>query len=72
MKVRAWLKRNKRRVVAAIKEDPFAKDGKIKVTALRKLRNTSLYELSILSELHPEVYFLIVVYMFFAFPSEAC
>jgi hypothetical protein len=42
--LRAWLKRNKRRVAAAIKEDPFTRDGKIKVTALKKLRNTNLYE----------------------------
>jgi len=42
--LKAWLKRNKRRVVAAIKEDPFTRDGKIKVTALKKLRKTSLYE----------------------------
>jgi hypothetical protein len=42
--LKAWLKRNKRRVVAAIKEDPFTEDGKIKVTALKKLRNTNLYE----------------------------
>jgi len=42
--LKAWLKRNKRRVVAAIKEDPFTRDGKIKVTALKKLRNTRLYD----------------------------
>jgi len=42
--LRAWLKRNKRKVVAAIKEDPFTKDGKIKVSALKKLRRTKLYE----------------------------
>jgi len=42
--LKAWLKRNKRRVAAAIKEDPFTRDGKIKVTALKKLRNTNLYE----------------------------
>ena len=42
--LRAWLKRNKRKVVAAIKEDPFTRDGKIKVSALRKLRRTKLYE----------------------------
>ena len=42
--LRAWLKRNKRKVVAAIKEDPFTKDGKIKVSALKKLRKTKLYE----------------------------
>jgi hypothetical protein len=42
--LRAWLKRNKRRVVAAIKEDPFTRDGKIKATALKKLRNTNLYD----------------------------
>jgi hypothetical protein len=43
-KLKKWLKRNKRRVVAAIKEDPFTRDGKIKVTALKKLRNTNLYD----------------------------
>jgi hypothetical protein len=42
--LKAWLKRNKRRVAAAIKEDPFTRDGKIKVTALKKLRNTNLYD----------------------------
>ena len=42
--LRAWLKRNKRKVVAAIKEDPFTRDGRIKVTALKKLRRTKLYE----------------------------
>ncbi|MCI4408656.1 MAG: hypothetical protein JHC26_08650 [Thermofilum sp.] len=42
--LRKWLKRNKRRIVGAIKEDPFDEKGRIKVTALKKLRKTRFYE----------------------------
>ena len=42
--LRKWLKRNKQRVVGAIKEDPFDEKGRIKVTALKKLRKTRFYE----------------------------
>lgn len=42
--LRAWLKRNRKRIRAAVGEDPFTKTGKIKVSVLRKLRETSLYQ----------------------------
>ena len=42
--LKAWLKRNERKIVSAIKDSVFDKEGDIKVTALRKLRRTKLWD----------------------------
>ncbi|MEO0160399.1 MAG: hypothetical protein ABIL47_08000 [candidate division WOR-3 bacterium] len=42
--LKEWIKRNKKKIIGAIKENPLTKDGKIKITALKKIKKTKLYQ----------------------------
>ncbi len=42
--LKEWVKKNKKKIIGAIKENPLTQDGKIKITALKKLKKTKLYE----------------------------
>ena len=40
----SWLRKNERKIIGAIKESPFDRQGKIKRSALLKLRRTDFYK----------------------------
>jgi len=42
--LKAWLKRNRARIKRATGKDPFTRDGKVSVSALKALRKTKVYE----------------------------
>jgi len=42
--LKRWVKKNRARIKRATGIDPLTKDGRIKVTALKKLRRTKMYE----------------------------
>jgi len=42
--LKAWLKRNKEKVRRATGESPLTREGKVKVSVLKKFRNTKTYK----------------------------